>query len=81
MGTRSIRFGSQLTFDEDKEKDIIDTIDSLNSSGNQSQDEAVSRQVQSPPSALSFQSAQNIPILPSYIDREGVDEKSVIGSE
>lgn len=32
MGTRSIRFGSQLTFDEDKEKDIIDTIDSLNSS-------------------------------------------------
>lgn len=32
MGTRSIRFGSQLTFDEDKEKDIIDTIDTLNSS-------------------------------------------------
>lgn len=32
MSTRSIRFGSQLTFDEDKEKDIIDTIDSLNSS-------------------------------------------------
>lgn len=32
MGTHSIRFGSQLTFDEDKEKDIIDTIDSLNSS-------------------------------------------------
>ena len=58
-----------------------DPIDSLNSSGNQSQDEAVSRQVQSPPSALSFQSAQNIPILPSYIDREEVDEKSVIGSE
>lgn len=32
MSTRSIRFGSQLTFDEDKEKDIIDTIDTLNSS-------------------------------------------------
>lgn len=32
MGTRSIRFGSQLTFDENKEKDIIDTIDTLNSS-------------------------------------------------
>lgn len=32
MGTHSIRFGSQLTFDEDKEKDIIDTIDTLNSS-------------------------------------------------
>ena len=58
-----------------------DPVDSLNSSGNQSQGEAVSQQVQSPPSALSFQSAQNIPILPSYIDREGVDEKSVHGSE
>ena len=58
-----------------------DPVDSLNSSGNQSQEETRSRQVQSPQVSLSFQSAQNIPILPSYIDHEGVDEKSVNGSE
>lgn len=58
-----------------------DFVDTLNSSGNQSQDEATSRAVQSPRSAMSFQSAQNIPILPSYIDHEEVDEKDLNGNE
>lgn len=58
-----------------------DFVDTLNSSGNQSHDEATSRAVQSLRSAMSFQSAQSIPILPSYIDHEEVDEKDLNGNE